>query len=213
MTDGQPHDLGRLLSVLDRHGVEYLIVGGVAAIAYGAARPTQDVDCVVRRDRANLERLAAALRELDARLRVGGLTDDEARLLPLQLDATTLETAGMTTWMTDAGPFDVLAGLESADGRLIPFEELIERSTVIRGGGFGIRAASLDDIITAKERAGRPRTEMRFPSSSHCVISRPTSRDETVSTGHELSRRDTSCPDRSEARWRRRTRRAAGERK
>lgn len=163
MTDGQSHDLGRLLTVLDRHGVEYLIVGGVAAIAYGAERPTQDVDCVVRRDRANLEHLAAALRELNARLRVGGLSDEEARLLPMQLDATTLETAGMTTWMTDAGPFDVLAGLEAADGRLVPFEELIGRSSVIRGDGFVLHAASLDDIIAAKERAGRPKDLEALP--------------------------------------------------
>ena len=163
VTDGQPHDLGRLLTVLDRRGVEYLIVGGVAAIAYGSERPTQDVDCVVRRDRTNLEHLAAALRELDARLRVGGLSDEEARQLPMQLDVTTLETAGMTTWMTDAGPFDVLAGLEAADGHLAPFEELVGRSTVIRGSGFALRAASLDDIIVAKERAGRPKDLEALP--------------------------------------------------
>jgi hypothetical protein len=118
--DSPRHDLGRLIEVLDRYQVEYLIVGGVAAIAYGAARPTEDVDCVVRRERANLERLAGALGELNARLRVGGMTDAEARTLPVQIDATALELAGMSTWMTDAGPFDVLAGLEATDGHLIP---------------------------------------------------------------------------------------------
>jgi shikimate 5-dehydrogenase len=100
--------------------VEYLIVGGAAAFAYGAERSTEDADCVVRRERANLDRLAAALRELHARLRVGGMTDAEARMLPVQIDATALDMAGMTTWMTDAGPFDVLAGLEAPDGRLYP---------------------------------------------------------------------------------------------
>lgn len=55
--DGPPADLPRLIEVLDRHEVEYLIVGGAAAVAYGAQRPTQDADCVVRRDRANLIRL------------------------------------------------------------------------------------------------------------------------------------------------------------
>ena|SRR5665811_1195947 len=58
--DGPPHDLGRLIEVLDRHGVEYLMVGGVAAIGYGAERPTEDADCVVRRERANLNRGADA---------------------------------------------------------------------------------------------------------------------------------------------------------
>ena len=54
------------------------MVGGVAAIGYGAQRSTEDADCVVRRERANLDRLAAALRELHARLRVGGMTEAEA---------------------------------------------------------------------------------------------------------------------------------------
>jgi hypothetical protein len=152
-----------LIEVLDRHHVEYLIVGGAAAVAYGAQRPTEDADCVVGRDRDNLERLAAVLRDLNARLRVAGMTDEEARELPVQIDATTLGLAGMTTWMTDAGPFDVLAGLEAADGRLVPYEELVQRSTTLQGDGFAIRAASLDDIIEAKERADRPKDRDGLP--------------------------------------------------
>jgi hypothetical protein len=103
--DGPPHDLPRLIEVLDRYEVEYLIVGGAAAYAYGAVPPAEDADCVVRRGQANLDRLAGALRELHARLRVGGMTDAEARALPVQIDGTTLAMAGMSTWMTDAGPF------------------------------------------------------------------------------------------------------------
>ena len=151
------HDLRHLIEVLDRHGVEYLLVGGAAATAYGAERPTDDIDCVVRRERGNLDRLADALRELNARLRVGGMTDAETRLLPVRLDAAMLEAAGMSTWMTDAGPFDVLAGLEATDGRLVPYEELLQRAVVFQGEGFVIRTASIDDIIAAKERAGRPK--------------------------------------------------------
>ncbi|MDA8317087.1 MAG: hypothetical protein M0010_18245 [Actinomycetota bacterium] len=149
--------------VLDRYGVEYLIVGGVAAIGYGAQRPTDDADCVVRRDRANLERLAGALRELRARLRVAGLSDEEARRLPVEIDATALGMAGMTTWMTDAGPFDVLAGLEAAGGRLVPYEDLVERATVLQGDGFVIHAAGLEDIIAAKEQAGRAKDKEVLP--------------------------------------------------
>ncbi len=71
--------------------------------------------------------------------------------------------AGMSTWMTDAGPFDVLAGLEAPDGRLVPYEELIVRSTVLRGDGFVIRAAGLEDIIRAKERANRVKDREALP--------------------------------------------------
>lgn len=162
-TDGPPHDLVRLITTLERHQVDYLLVGGAAARAYGGQRPTEDADCVVRRERANLERLAAALRELHARLRVGGMTDEEARQLPVQIDERTLESLGMSTWMTDAGGFDVLAGLEAADGRLVSYEQLAERATVIRGDGFVVRAAALDDIIIAKERADRDKDHEALP--------------------------------------------------
>jgi hypothetical protein len=72
--DGPPLDLRRLIGVLDRYQVEYLIVGGAAAFAYGAERPTDDADCVVRRERANLDRVAGVLRELNARLRAARST-------------------------------------------------------------------------------------------------------------------------------------------
>ncbi len=79
---------------------------------------------MVRRERANLGRLAAAMVELHARLRVAGLSDDEARTLPVQLDGATLVDLSITTWMTDAGAFDVLDGLEAPDGRHVSYEEL-----------------------------------------------------------------------------------------
>jgi hypothetical protein len=161
--DGPSLELGRLVEVLDRHGVEYLLVGGSAAGAHGAERPTEDADCVVRRERGNLDRLAGALRELNARLRVDGMTDAEARTLPVRIDGTVLDMAGMSTWMTDAGPFDVLAGLVAADGRLVPYEELAERAVSFQGDGFVLRTAGIDDIIAAKERAGRPKDREAMP--------------------------------------------------
>jgi len=91
------------------------------------------------------------------------MTDEDARALPLRVDSTTLDRAGMTTWMTNAGPFDVLTGLEAIDGRLKPYEELIGRSTLLQGDGFVVRAAALEDIIEAKERADRPKDREALP--------------------------------------------------
>ena len=105
----------------------------------------------------------APYRNYSARLRVGGMTDAEARTLPVQIDATTLDMAGMSTWMTDAGPFDVLAGLEASDGHLVPYEELVVRATLLHGNGFTIRAAALEDIIRAKERANRAKDREALP--------------------------------------------------
>jgi Nucleotidyl transferase AbiEii toxin, Type IV TA system len=162
-SDGPSLDLGRLVAALNGNRVDFLLCGGAAATAYGAQRPSEDADCVVRRDRTNLDNLAGALRELNARLRVAGLTDEEAKLLPVQIDSRTLLDLSVTTWMTDAGPFDILAGLEAADGRLVPYEELVERATVLEGQGFVIHAAGLDDIIEAKERANRPKDLEALP--------------------------------------------------
>jgi hypothetical protein len=93
------------------------------------------------------------------------MTDAEARMLPVRIDSTTLDMAGMSTWMTDAGAFDVLAGLKAADGHLVPYEELLQRATVLHGDGFTVRAAGLEDIITAKERADRPKDREALPEA------------------------------------------------
>ncbi|MGI8984092.1 MAG: hypothetical protein ACR2HM_06115 [Acidimicrobiales bacterium] len=83
-------DLARIADTLARHRVEYLLVGGIAARAHGARRLTYDVDCVAARAEGNLDRLARAMRELHARLRVEGLSDDEAALLPVHISGATL---------------------------------------------------------------------------------------------------------------------------
>jgi hypothetical protein len=69
--EAPPLDAERILSTLDRHGVVYLLVGGLSATAYGARRLTKDFDCLPARNEENLRRLAEAMGELNARLRVG----------------------------------------------------------------------------------------------------------------------------------------------
>jgi len=162
-TSGPPHDLTRLLGALNRHGVEYLLCGGAGAVAYGATRRTEDADCVVRREGENLDRLAAALRGLNARLRVSGMSDEESRRLPVQLDGQMLAAADISTWMTDAGAFDVLSGLRDSAGRIVPYSELVQRERVIEGRGFTVHVAALDDIIAAKEYANRPKDREALP--------------------------------------------------
>jgi len=62
-------DFEALLGALDRNRVEYIVVGGAAAIAHGSARFTQDLDVVYRRSPENLERLVSALRDFKPYLR------------------------------------------------------------------------------------------------------------------------------------------------
>lgn len=155
-------DLERILTTLDRHDVQYLLVGGLGARAHGATRPTQDVDFVPHSTRENLERLAAALRELGARLRVAGLTDEEAQQLPVVIDADTLLGFGSTTWATDAGSIDVLHDLPTATGRR-SYDDLLSRSTTARVDGTAIRVAALADIIASKQHADRAKDREALP--------------------------------------------------
>ncbi len=106
----------RILGTLDRHGVEYLLVGGVSAQARGAQRVTKDLDLIPRGVNENLNRLAAAMRELHARLSVEGLSDAEAQTLPVRLDAEMLRGLEFSTWRTDAGDLDVLRNIPARDG-------------------------------------------------------------------------------------------------
>ncbi len=141
--------------MLDRHGVEYVLVGGAAAAMLGAERLTQDVDCVISRELANLGRVAAALRELDARLRVAGMTDEEARALNVQLDVHSLERMTNSTWTTDAGQFDILSDLKNETGGPVPYEVLVTRSSVVAVDGYHVRVAAVSDVIAAKTFANR----------------------------------------------------------
>lgn len=68
MSDLAPLDPERIVTVLARHRVEYILVAALAARLQGFPHLTADADLTPARDRPNLERLATALKELDARV-------------------------------------------------------------------------------------------------------------------------------------------------
>ncbi len=80
---------GELLAVLVRHGVRFVLIGGLAALAHGSPFPTEDVDITPDTEPGNLSRLSAALTELDARIRSdspgrgAGLQSTTRRLWPV----------------------------------------------------------------------------------------------------------------------------------
>jgi hypothetical protein len=156
-------DPARIIEVLERHGVDYVLVGGIAAQAHGATRTTNDLDCVPRSTIENLQRLAQAMRELGARLRLGGMSDDEASQLPVVLDADMLARLRVSTWVTDAGLFDVLMDIPARQGRRRGYDELADRSDRRETRGATIRVASLDDIIESKEVAARAKDHEALP--------------------------------------------------
>lgn len=127
--------------------VDFVVIGGVAGGAHGSIRATEDVDLAYSRETANLERLAALLRELDARLR-GAPAD-----LPFQLDARSLSEGGNFTFETSLGSVDILAFPAGAPS----YSELHRLAKVFEIEGREIRFASLDHLIAMKEATGRPR--------------------------------------------------------
>lgn len=140
-------DLGSLLGALVRHGVDFVVVGGVAGLAQGSAYPTFDLDVAYARDRGNLERLVRALRDLDVGLR--GAPPD----LPFVLDATTLENGANLTFDTAFGKFDVLGDLEGSGG----YDSLRGRAVLTVVAGVEVRIASIDHLIAMKRKANRPK--------------------------------------------------------
>jgi len=167
-------DPDRILADLDAGGVQYVLVGGLAARAHGAQRRTMDVDCVPNTTAINLERLAVALRHLNGRLHVGGLTDEEARQLPVQLDAETLAAFGSSTWMTDAGPLDLLVELRDRNGGRHDYVDLAGRAARYEVGTVTVLLAALDDIIESKQFAGRDKDREGLPELLELQVARRT---------------------------------------
>jgi hypothetical protein len=150
----------KLLETLVRHGVDFVLIGGMAGAARGSAFITLDVDVACDRSEANLERLAEALRELEATLR--GAPPG----LPFVLDARTLSAGANFTFDTRFGPLDILSDPPGAPAYATLREQAGEELLV---EGISIRVASLDHLIAMKEAAGRPRDLLA--ASEYRVIS------------------------------------------
>ncbi len=142
-------------------------MGGLAARAYGAQRLTCDVDCLPERSGDNLDRLAAAMRDLNARLRVEGLRDEEWSLLPVRLTGSTLARLEISTWRTDAGDLDILADIPGEGGRHLVYEDLIGRASELNLDGIVVRIAALDDVIASKEWSNRPKDDDALSELRH----------------------------------------------
>jgi hypothetical protein len=149
--DRGPLDPVRIFAALEHNGVEYLTIGGVAVNAHGHLRNTRDVDVLIEWTAENMRRLAAALRELDARL--FGVDADLLDVDPL--DPDDLLNGGNFTLRTASGGLDLFDPDEIPGGR--PYEEMRPRAVEAVVAGVRIRAVGLDDLIRLKRESGRDR--------------------------------------------------------
>ncbi len=138
--------LRALLQRLTERGIDFVIIGGVAVILQGSPRFTSDLDICYALEQENLDRMVAVLVELGARLR--GVDED----LPFIPDGRALRHTRILTLTTADGGLDLLVEPDGSPG----YAALRRRADEVDLGGFGVRVASIDDLIAMKRAAGRP---------------------------------------------------------
>ncbi|MEK7446604.1 MAG: hypothetical protein AABZ70_17295 [candidate division NC10 bacterium] len=140
-------DLERALHELHRGGVEFIIVGGVAATIHGATRVTQDLDIVYARTPENIDRLATALAPHRPYLR--GAPPG----LPFRWDAETIRRGLNFTLTTALGDLDLLGEIVGGGG----YADLLPHCQSVTLSGAEFRCLGLERLIHVKRAAGRPR--------------------------------------------------------
>ena len=140
-------DFRGLLETLAGHGVDYILIGGVAGRIHGSARYTSDLDIVYSRSRENLERLVASLTGFEPYLR--GVPPG----LPFRWDVRTLQMGLNFTLVTTLGDIDVLGEVVGGG----TFEELLPHSSTVEIFGHTLRCVDLPMLIRLKRAAGRPK--------------------------------------------------------
>ena len=139
-----------LLRTLAQHGVDFVVVGGIAMVVHGSTRTTHDLDICLAPGQANLDALGAALIELGATLR------DLEHPVPFVPDGATLRRLSIVTLHTRDGPLDLLRDPEGAP----PYEQLRRRAERIELDGFTVLVAALDDLESMKRATDRTKDKL-----------------------------------------------------
>ena len=146
----------RICTILNEESVDYVVVGGFAAVVHGSSLPTRDIDLVPSRNPSNLDRLARALKRMNAMIRT------EGEPVPTVLDGPFLVNMPMMlNLVTDLGELD-LTFIPS--GGLGGFDEWDAHAIAVDiAEGLEVHIAALDDIIASKRAANRPKDQRSLP--------------------------------------------------
>jgi len=142
-----------ILRSLHEANIEFILVGGTAAVLLGAPVTTEDVDIVHRQTPENLDRLLSWLLTHGAYHRY----DLAKRRLPP--DRGALAGHGHINLQTDLGKLDLLCRLGEGED----YEQILGDTVVLDGGPFPIRVITLPRLIAVKARAGRPKDRLTLP--------------------------------------------------
>lgn len=141
-----------LLRLLAHQEIDFIVVGGVAAILEGVPITTLDLYILYDREPQNLKRLLTALQAVHARYR-----DPAGRHIEPTIER--LATLRQNLLQTDLGPLDVLSeiGAHSTYQNLLPYTRVREVADL------QIRVLELAQVIETKEQAGRDKDLAMLP--------------------------------------------------
>jgi hypothetical protein len=151
----EPFQPTAIIRALANNRVDYVVIGGLAGILHGAPVNTNDADICPDPDPENLDRLSAALKEMDARIR----THAEPEGVKFAADRHFLARMAMVNLVTRYGDFDISFKPAASDG----YHELAPNAVDYEIDGVRVKVASLDDIIRSKETANRPKDQRGLP--------------------------------------------------
>lgn len=138
---------GEILSVLEKHRVQFVLIGGLAALVHGSPFPTEDLDLTPEASEENLSRLSDALRELDAKVRAAEVDEP----LPFNHDATSLAAVRVWNLVSPHGIVDISFVPAGTEG----YPDLARDAVDTPIFGVVVKVASLADIIRSKQAANR----------------------------------------------------------
>lgn len=144
--------IDEILAVLSRHRVDFVVVGGIAAILQGSPLTTDDLDVLFAYRPENLERLLRALADLEARY-----VDPAGRVL--EPDRERLASFRLHLLRTRCGRLDLLRTV--GDGAT--YEDLLSRTSEMRLDDLSVRVLDLEAVIETKEQADRPKDRFQLP--------------------------------------------------
>lgn len=143
---------GLILQALVDAGVDFVLIGGLAAQVHGSPSLTRDVDVCFGLDGGNLDRLAVALDALVA------IRRDLPADVHAPIDARALRAGDVFTLRTRYGDLDLLAHPDPG----LDYESLADRSITAEILGVPVRVASLSDLMAMKRAAGRPKDRIEL---------------------------------------------------
>ncbi len=141
-----------LFAALDRHKVDYLLIGGLAVSLHGIERATMDVDITVAMNPDNLAALIGTARELKL-----------APVLPVPLESLS-DVELLRKWHAERNleafamraPEPAGVTLDVLLSPPVEYAGMSERAVIFDVAGTPVRVVSIDDLIALKQAVGRP---------------------------------------------------------